>query len=306
MPIRPKGSQLVPGRKKLQGCPDRMHQVGILHIGDLSDTRLTAYRNVSDPDLLVRHGLFVAEGRLVVRRLLQQRQQLIIQSVLVTQTALVPLRDLLAPEESLPIYVVPQELMNAIAGFNVHRGCLAVAERPRPRPWRHIARDARRLVVLERVGNADNVGSVFRNAGAFGVDAVLLESGCADPLYRKAIRTSMAASLTLPFATAEPWPTMLEQLRAEGWAVVAMTPRARSRELRAVVRDIGGGPTALVMGHEGEGLTAEALDACSHHARIAIANDVDSLNVATATAIGLYELSQASGIRPQGSGPGKD
>jgi tRNA G18 (ribose-2'-O)-methylase SpoU len=275
--------------------------VGIIHIDDPSDPRLNGYRNVPDPELLQRHGLFVAEGRLVVRRLLQD-SPLATQSVMVTPAALVPLQETLGPRQGLPVYVVPQSLMNAITGFNMHRGCLALGERPRPRHWREMTAGARRLVLLEHVGNADNVGALFRNAAAFGVDAVLLEPACTDPLYRKAIRTSMGAALTMPFAAAAPWPTMLEELRADGWAVLAMTPSPTASELRHVAAEIAGQRIALVMGHEGEGLTAGAVEACSHHARIPMMNGVDSLNVATATAIALYEFTQAPGPRPLGSG----
>ena len=109
--------------------------------------------------------------------------------------------------------------MNSITGFNLHRGSLALGERPLPCRWRELTSGARRIVALERVGNADNVGSVFRSASAFGVEAVLLEQGCMDPLYRKAIRTSMGAALTMPFAAAEPWPDLLASWRATaGWS----------------------------------------------------------------------------------------
>ena len=130
--------------------------------------------------------------------------------------------------------------MNGITGFNVHRGSLAIGERPRPCQWQEIVSGARRVVALERVGNADNVGSVFRSAAAFGVDGVLLEPGCTDPLYRKAIRTSMGAALSMPFAVAEPWPDVLRELGRDGWVVArhdavdpcSAAPRDRPRDRR--------------------------------------------------------------------------
>jgi tRNA G18 (ribose-2'-O)-methylase SpoU len=143
--------------------------------------------------------------------------------------------------------------------------------------------------VLERVGNVDNVGSIFRSARAFGVDGVLLQEDCADPLYRKAIRTSMAATLTLPYARA-PWPDALRELEEQGWATIAMTPVDGAPPLHDVARDLPGRSIAIVLGHEGDGLTAEAMAACTHRARIAIAREVDSLNVGTAAAIALYAL----------------
>ena len=119
--------------------------------------------------------------------------------------------------------------MNAVAGFNIHRGCLALAARPPPPTWEDLATRTSRLVVLEGVGDADNVGSTFRCAAAFGAGGVLLGPACADPLYRKAIRTSMAATLSVPFALAEPWPDVLAALQFRGWHVVGLTPVGQTR-----------------------------------------------------------------------------
>jgi len=189
--------------------------VTLIRVNDPDDPRIDAYRNVPDPDLLIQGGLFVAEGRLVVRRLIEGRR-FPVRSVMVTEAALVPLRDVLATRDELTVYLVTQAVMNGITGFNVHRGCLAIGERPRPRQWRDVLRGARRAIALERIANADNVGSVIRSAAAFGVDAVLLDRTCADPLYRKAIRTSMGAALSVPFAEAEPWPEALRELAGVG------------------------------------------------------------------------------------------
>jgi len=196
--------------------------VPVIRVDDPDDPRIAAYRNVPDPDLLIKSGLFVAEGRLVVRRLIEGRR-FSVRSVMVNEAALVPLHESLAAHHDLPVYLVPQAVINEITGFNIHRGCLAIAERPRPRDWRDVMRGARRAIALERIANADNVGSVFRSAAAFGVDAVLLERTCTDPLYRKAIRTSMGAALSVPFARTEPWPDALQELSRDDWNVVAMT-----------------------------------------------------------------------------------
>ena len=262
----------------------------LIPVDDADDPRLADYRNVPDPGLAARGGAFIAEGRLVVRRLITGTR-LPVRSVMVTPAALASMNDALAARAGLPVYVVPQALMNGITGFNMHRGCLAIGERPAPHEWRALARDARRLVVLEGVANADNVGSIFRNAAAFGVDAVLLGPACTDPLYRKAIRTSMAAALTLPFAHAQPWPGALCELRQSGWTVLGTTPSPAAAPLRDLAAALGP-RLALVVGHEGDGLTSEALAACSHQARIPMAAGVDSLNVAAATAVALYELTR--------------
>jgi tRNA G18 (ribose-2'-O)-methylase SpoU len=265
-----------------------MLAVVIVHVDDAGDVRLAPYRNVPDRELLIRHGLFVAEGRLVVRRLLEGSR--LPQSVMVTAAALIPLRPLLDTRPDLPVYVVPQAVMNGLTGFNMHRGCLALAARPAPLDWRDLITRSRRIVALERIGNADNVGAVFRSAAAFGVDAVLLESSCTDPLYRKSIRTSMGAALTTPFATAEPWPQVLRELARDGWCVVAMMPSTDAPPLRELAPLVTDRRHVIVVGHEGEGITAEAIAACTHRARIPMSNGVDSLNVATAAAIAMYEL----------------
>ncbi|MBI4888725.1 MAG: RNA methyltransferase [Acidobacteria bacterium] len=257
-------------------------------IDDPSDPRIVEYRNVPDADLLRRHGLFVAEGRLVVRRLLTG-SAFATRSVLVTDTARAALDEVLAARPDVPVYVAPAAVMDGITGLHIHRGCLALGERPRPASWRETAAGARTLVVLERVANADNVGGIFRNAAAFGAAAVLLDEATTDPLYRKAIRTSMGASLVVPFARAEPWPAALRELGALGFATVALTPSAAAPTVAETVARLGGRPVALVLGHEGDGLTGAALAACEYRARIPVASAVDSLNVAAAAAVALYE-----------------
>ena len=257
-----------------------------IRIGSPDDERLTVFRNVPDPQLLQRLGLFVAEGRLVVARLLASRLET--RALLVTDAALASLTSVLV-DRTFPVYVVPQSVMSGVTGFNFHRGCLAVGVRPPARDWREVIRDARRLVILERIGNVDNVGSIFRTAAALGVDGVLLQTDCADPLYRKAIRTSMAATLTLPFSHAHAWPDTLTQLANAGWTVAALTPAIDAMPLRDFV-SAGASRIALVVGHEGEGLTRGALEACTHRVRIPTHAAVDSLNVAAAAAIAMYEV----------------
>jgi len=259
-------------------------------LASLADPRLEDYRNVPDPELLVARGLFIAEGRLVVRRLLTS-SRFTTRSLLLTPAAEADLRDVVEAHPSLPVYVVNQEAMNTIIGFDIHRGCLGVGERPAPEGWRDVIEDARTMVVLEAVGNADNVGAVFRNAAAFGAGGVLLGPACADPLYRKAIRTSMGAALQVPFAHFSDWPADLYRLREFGMATIALTPNPSALPLADVVRTPAARRrVALVLGHEGSGLSEAALRAVDLHARIPMAPGVDSLNVATTAAIALYDL----------------
>ncbi len=271
----------------------------MIPIDSEDDERLADYRNVPDPQLVKERGIFIAEGRLVVRRLLEE-SALAARSVMVTEAALAGIAEALARRPELPVYLVPQAVMNLVTGFNIHRGCLAIGERRAPIPWTRLVAGARTVLVLERIGNADNVGGIFRNAIAFGVDAVLLGPACADPLYRKAIRTSMGATLLVPFARVDPWPDALRQLRELGFSTIALTPASDAISLRDLVTTLAGrraaggvgGPAAIVVGHEGEGLTTEAMEACDHRARIPMSG-FDSLNVASAAAIALYELKRA-------------
>jgi tRNA G18 (ribose-2'-O)-methylase SpoU len=259
----------------------------LIQVAGVDDPRLDDYRNVPDAEMLRARGLFIAEGRHVVRRLLASRFRTC--SVLLTPAACASLGDVVDHAHDLPVYVASQDTMNGIAGFDIHRGCLAVGERPAARAWEEITVGAPLVVVLERVSNADNVGAIFRNAAAFGAGAVLLGPGCADPLYRKAIRTSMGAALGVPFAWMPDWPADLIRLGASGFTLLALTPTHDARPLRGSDTT---GPVALIVGHEGDGLSAEALAAANVRVQIPMTAGVDSLNVATAAAIALHELSR--------------
>jgi tRNA G18 (ribose-2'-O)-methylase SpoU len=265
----------------------------VIPVGHIDDPRLDEYRNVPDPELLRARGVFIAEGRQVVRRLLASR--LTTRSVLLTPAAHDGLADVLGGVNCV-VYVVTQQVMNAITGFNIHRGCLAVGERPAASDWRELVRNPSLVVVLERVANADNVGGIFRGAAALGAGAILLGPACADPLYRKAIRTSMGAALSVPFATLADWPADLERLRTEGFTVIAMTPSKNALPLSEVAPLTAAAEpfrAAILVGHENEGLSAGALSAADLQVRIPMTGSVDSLNVATAAAIAMYELSGA-------------
>jgi tRNA G18 (ribose-2'-O)-methylase SpoU len=260
-------------------------------VTSLDDPRIADYQLVTDPAALLRAGLFVAEGRLVVRRLLES-PRFRTQSVLVSPTAYMALADVLERvEPQCGIYVVEQALMSAVAGFHVHRGCLALAVRPPVTRYGEspIPAQARRLLVLEGVNNPDNVGGVFRSAAAFGVEIVVLGPGCGDPWYRKAIRTSMAATLQVPFvdATAE-WPRALVALRAAGVRLVALTPAAGAGTIDRLPRGLP--RVAVLVGTEGAGLSMEALAAADDRVRIPMRDGVDSLNLTVAASIAMYHM----------------
>ncbi len=185
-------------------------------------------------------------------------------------------------QAALPIHVVPTAWMRDITGFNLHRGCLAVGERGPALVWRDLAAPARRLLVLEGVGNPDNVGGLFRTARAFGVDAVLIGPGTGDPLYRKAIRVSCGAALVLPWAEIAPWPDALDTLASLGIETWALTPGHDATPIGLAVASGLPQRLALIAGAEGPGLTAGCLARATGRVSIPIAASADSLNVTVA------------------------
>lgn len=268
----------------------------IVFVDDPADHRLAGYAAISDPQLARDRGLFVAEGRFVVDRLIADRR-FAVQSVLVTATALAALSPVLGTlPDSVPVFVLPAHHVQSVTGFNIHRGCLALAARGPRLTVEECVRSASRLVVLEGITNADNIGGIFRNAAAFGVDAVILSPGCCDPLYRKAIRTSMAATLRVPFADAEAWPDVLRRLRESGFSLLALTPQAPSMTLAQLALSAPPAKWAFLLGTEGDGLTAAALAHADCRVRIPIGTAVDSLNVAVASGIALSRLSGGAGL----------
>ena len=266
----------------------------IYWIPSTEDARLEPYRHVGDVEWLRQHDLFVAEGRLIVDRLIAL-ERFAIASILVNPAA----HDaLLRPLSSVDtnVYVCDDEILTGITGFNFHRGCLALVARPAPTPVVRL-HEAKRLLALEGVGNPDNVGGLFRNAAAFGVDGVLLSATAGDPLYRKAIRTSMGAALRVPYVRLEPWTDGLDQFRQQGFILVALTPHEggvpvsqAARELETADRLI------LLVGAEGPGLDDATMALADVRVCIPINPIVDSLNVVVAAGIALERLCRSAAV----------
>jgi tRNA G18 (ribose-2'-O)-methylase SpoU len=253
------------------------------------DPRIADYAHVGDPQWLLRQGLFVAEGRLVVRRLLEA-STFTIRSVLLTPAAHAALADVV-DAAAVTVYPCDQQTMNAVAGFNFHRGCLALGVRPPASDSLERFKRANRLLALEGIGNPDNIGGLFRVAAAFGVGGVLLDRASGDPLYRKAIRTSMGASLQMPFARVDSWWIALESLRTTGARIAALTPDRSAIPLFTYARDFPADrPLILLLGAEGPGLSQASLQAADARVRISISGRVDSLNVTVAAGIALAAL----------------
>jgi tRNA G18 (ribose-2'-O)-methylase SpoU len=257
------------------------------------DPRIDDYRDLTTadrrPDRPGGRGLVIAEGVVVVRRLLDSPYP--VRSLLGVPRRLDELSDDLAGVD-VPAYATDADTMARAVGFHLNRGVLAVADRaPAPSLDDVLAR-ARTLAVCEGVGDHENLGSLFRNAAALGVDAILLGPGCSDPLYRRSVRVSMGHVLRVPFAELPgEWPDSLEVLRAAGLRVAAMTPAPDALPLAAA--GLAGVRTALLLGAEGPGLTPEALAAADLRVRIPMATGVDSLNVATAAAVAFHEVTRS-------------
>lgn len=264
-----------------------------------NDPRLSALVNLKDADLrradlAGSRPVFVAEGELVVGRLIRSRYP--IRTLLVAQSRLertLPLIQSL-PEDS-PVFVASDKVMDEIVGFHFHQGLLAAAERLPPPSWKELAQTCRTLVVAENLANHDNVGGLFRDVAVLGGPScgVLLSPGCCDPLYRKSVRVSMGNVLSVPFAWANPWPDVLAELATMGWDVLALTPREGARDIREI-EAAGGGESgrrrAILLGAEGPGLSEEALAKATQWVRIGMTPGADSLNVAVAGAVALHRL----------------
>ena len=263
-------------------------------IDDAADPRIHEYVNLTDVNLRrkleTERGLYLAEGELVLRRALAAGHQP--RSVLVAESRRADL-DLLVLDSSVPCYVAPDQLAERITGFDVHRGLLASMNRPQLPSVQHVIRDARRIVILEDLTNHTNVGAIFRSVAALGADGVLVTPCCADPLYRRSVRVSMGTVFQVPWTRIEPWPRGLNELRDAGFTVAALAldPTAISLDQLAV------NPPerlALVFGTEISGLGQRTVDSADLRVQIPMAGQVDSLNVAAASAVAMWALRHRS------------
>ncbi len=262
-------------------------------ITDPDDDRLADYRALTDVELRTRweppHGLFIAEGELVLRRALRAGYSA--RSVLIDAKRVDQLADL--PLDGVPVYAADQVLLESVTGFHVHRGVLASFHRKPLRSAVDVLATAQRVAILEDVNNHTNLGAIFRGAAALGMDAMLLSPSCADPLYRRSVRVSMGEVFAIPYATLDPWPRALDEVRAAGFRVVAMTPAQDAVPLQDLDASVRERP-AVLLGAEGPGLSAKALAASDVRAAIPMRRGVDSLNVAAAAAVAFWELCRAA------------
>ncbi len=259
-----------------------------IRIDDPADPRIAAYRDIRERDLAGRDGLFIAEGKVVLTVLFSARR-FKARSALILESRLPGMADTLAlADPSMPVFVASAAVMDAVAGFPVHRGILALGERRPPETIASALPDTGQpslVVALAGLANHDNMGAIFRNAAAFGADAVVMDETSCDPLYRKAIRVSVGAALKVPFVRQGSAEAMVEALVTRGYRVLALSPSG-SMELGEAPRSAR---TALLLGTEGEGLPQPLMERLDT-VRIGMREDFDSLNVATAGAIALHHF----------------
>lgn len=260
-------------------------------VGAADDPRLADYARLTDVGHRVRRepaaGVFIAEGAVTLRRAL--RAGYAPRSLLLAPNRVDPAAGLVAEVTALgaPVYVAPAGVLEELTGYHVHRGLLAAMNRrPLPDPA-DLLRTARRVVVLEDIVDHTNVGATFRAAAAFGLDAALVTPSCADPLYRRAVRTSMGTVFQVPWSRLAAWPADLDALHAADFVTAALTPDPGARDLTEFA---AAAPPRLawVLGTEGDGLRASTLAATDVRVRIPMATGVDSLNVAAAAAVAFF------------------
>lgn len=263
--------------------------VETISITDPTDPRIAAFREVRERDLVGREGLFIAEGEVVLRHLVRSRRHEPL-AVLLAQKRAEALAEMLADLPSgVPVYTAGQDVLDAIAGFHIHRGILALGRRaPEPDAAALLAGLPERalVLVLHGIANHDNIGGIFRNAAAFGVDAVLVDATSCDPLYRKALRVSVGGVLRVPFTRIAAEVDPINLLTEAGFEPLALSPTGATdlKDLR-----VAGGRVAVLLGAEGPGLPGELLDRARTVA-IPMASGFDSLNVAVTSGIVLHHL----------------
>ncbi len=263
-----------------------------LTIDDPSDPRLADYLSLRDVNLRksleAAEGLFIAEGAKIIRRAAEAGYRP--RSYLLAPRWIEGLKDLLDAVD-VPVYVVSEAIAEQVTGFHVHRGALASMER-QTRWTQADLMAADRLVVCEDIVDHTNVGAIIRCAAGLGWDGVLLAPRAADPLYRRAIKTSMGTVFALPWARLSDWAQGLESLKEHGFTVAAMALSEDSVSIDEFAAELTDRPrkVALLMGTEGAGLSSHWISQADVVVRIPMAHGVDSLNVAAAAAVACYAL----------------
>lgn len=263
----------------------------LIPIDDLSAPALADYarltdvalRRVSEP----AGGLYIAESAKVIARALAAGHRP--RSVLLQEKWVADVEPLLVAHPDVPVYVGSSDLLAELTGFHMHRGALAAMHRPELPSVAEVLKDARRVVILEDIVDHTNVGAIFRSVAGLGADAVLVSPRCADPLYRRSVRVSMGTVLQVPWTRLPEWEVAAPLLREHGFATAALALADNAVSLDVFAAN----PPerlAIVLGAEGDGLSPEALLHADTVVTIPMMHGVDSLNVASASAVALYAL----------------
>jgi len=272
-------------------------QSRLIRVEDPSDPRIAEFTAMRDRDLAGRGDRFIAEGKVVLQALLDAEadtRRFVLEKALILENRVDGLGELLDRiDPGCPVYVAGREVLDAAVGFAMHRGILAVGRHvPSASFEDFLSRLPERALLVAACGisNHDNIGGIFRNAGVFGADGVVLDDACCDPLYRKAIRVSVGAALRVPFCRAGSIEQLVTTLSAHGFEVAGLSPRGAG----ALSGYQPGKRLALLAGTEGEGLPADII-ARIKTLRIEQAPGMDSLNVATASGIALWHAAVRMG-----------
>ena len=263
----------------------------VIPIEAADDERLADYRDLTDVALRrvlePEGGLYIAESAKVIARAVGAGHRP--RSVLVQEKWLDDLSPILAEHDDVPVYVVSSEIAERLTGYVIHRGALAAMHRPVPPPVSDVVAGARRVVVLEDIVDHTNVGAIFRAAAGLGADAVLVSPRCADPLYRRSVRVSMGTVFQVPWTRLPEWSEARGILSDLGFHLAALALADDAVPLDVFARDAPE-RVALLLGAEGDGLSRRALEASDTVVTIPMAGGVDSLNVAAASAVAIWEL----------------
>ena len=268
----------------------------VIEITDFSSPELDVYARLTEAQLLNRFepakGMFIAESPKVIDRALNsgcQPVSLLMERKDIDGSA----REILERCPEIPVFTADEDLLCNLTGYHLTRGVLCAMRRPALPSVESVLQGKRRIVILENVQNPTNVGAIFRSAAALGMDAVLLTPGCSNPLYRRSARVSMGTVFQIPWTFTGPWPEEgMQQLKSLGFktAAMALSDNSVSIDDPGLMAEE---KLAVLMGSEGDGLTDQTIANCDYTVKIPMYHDVDSLNVAAASAVAFWQLRKA-------------
>jgi tRNA G18 (ribose-2'-O)-methylase SpoU len=274
--------------------PEILNPERIMQVADLSDARLDEYLRLSEAHLRMRtdveNGLYIAESTKVVQRAINAGH--VPRSFLLAEKHLDQLAEEFNRFPDAPIFIGDDRQLEDLVGFHLHRGAMASMNRPEPLDLSQVLEASSRVAILEDIADHTNLGAIIRSASGLGVDAVLLTPKCVDPWYRRSARVSMGTVFDLPWVRMLSWPGDIQTLKQHGYQMLAMELTDDAIPLNEV-QIAAGQKVAMILGNEGRGVTAQALEAVDQTVIIPMHREVDSLNVGAASAIAFWHLCSA-------------